>query len=159
MVDRSVLNRLPDVVAPTPTYGRIVRRDNQGDWKFIVMPTEIQTRHTSSYRASGSIGVMQSQQFQNYNEELSIPRVTFSTKYANKDLRQYVQSFINLIKPISSALSPPVLAFAWGQYVFNPCVITQATVTEKDWYSNAALATCTLSITLLKVPEDQVVII
>ena len=156
-MDNKLLESLPTVTVDKPVFGRITRIDNLGQWKFMVMPLQMTTSVRASYRGSGGIGVIQSQQFQNYSEELRIPSINFSTKYARRDLGSYVDTFKELVKPVEGLFSPPVVAFSWGQQVFSPCVITDSSVIETDWFGNGVLAACTMSITLLKVPQGQVV--
>lgn len=156
-MDLRTVSGLKDVGVAIPSYANILRKDNLGSWQFMVMPTRISKTYRSSYKSSGGIGSVRSQQFQYYEEELSIPSVSFSTKYYRKNLKTYVDDFLSLIKPIEAYSSPPVLAYVWGEEIFSPCIMTQASVAETDWFGDGILAACTMSITLLKVPLDQVV--
>ncbi|NEP54146.1 MAG: hypothetical protein F6K65_37295 [Moorea sp. SIO3C2] len=157
-MNQSLLYTLPRVVSSSPTWGKLVRLDNRGSWRFLFMPDQIQERVTYSYRTSGGMGFIQNQILESGSKELTIPNLNVSTKHEKRSLQHYINSLESLGEPIPGLFSPPVLALTWGsRTLISPCIVTDLQVTQRDWYSNGELATATIRLTLRQVPRDQVV--
>ncbi|NEO44255.1 MAG: hypothetical protein F6K55_09020 [Moorea sp. SIO4A3] len=134
-----------------------MRIDRLGEWNLAFMPAQMSLRVSSSYQPSGATGVMQNQIFQSHSEELSIPSLNIAVKNYRKGLTDYVNEFLALSRPYPGYNSPLVLRFIWGEELFSPCVMTEAQVISKDWYPNGEKAEVTISMTLRRVPYDQVI--
>ncbi|NER90366.1 hypothetical protein [Moorena sp. SIO3A2] len=156
-MDKKLLSSFPSIVNTSIHYGKLIRLDRLGEWNFVIMPNQIRRRVISSFSPSGAIGQIQSQIFRNQTEELIIPSLNLEVKKYNKSLSDYLDSLVALSRPYPGLSSPLVLKFAWGQEIFTPCIIKELSILSNDWYSDGQVSRATVSLTLLRVPYDQVV--
>lgn len=155
-MDRKTLAKLPESPTPTPIYAKLIYGENQS-WDFLVMPDQFRQRTASNYQASGALGVRQNQIYQSSTEELFIPSLNLSTEGTGKHLSDYLDALKDLVNPLPGRFSPPVLSFRWGDTFFRPCVLTSCEVLQRNWLPNSLVTNATVSISLLKVPRDQIV--
>ncbi|NEO59315.1 MAG: hypothetical protein F6J98_02445 [Moorea sp. SIO4G2] len=158
MSNQRLLRSLPEANPKNPSWASLVRWDGKGRWDFLYMPSRMTKEVTASYRSVGGTGGYQSQVFENLKKEFVIPGLNLSTKIEKRSLTDYLDDLEKLIQPIPKYHSPPVVAFTWGgRSIISPCVLISIREEQDDWFSDGQQAGVSLSLTLRKVPRDQVV--
>lgn len=158
MPNLNIIRKLPQANRNLGGFAKIYRLDGKSVWEFLYMPTEISYQKRANYSASGAPGFTQHLQFVNTdNETLNINNLPINTVWQDKKLQEYVKELGDLTEADPIALSPPVLGFSWNARRFIPCVLEDFSVTEKSWFPSGDLSACTISFTLKKIPQNQIV--
>lgn len=158
-MNKNVIIKLPSVADTGGVYAVLARLDGKQLFTFLAMPTQIMYERNSNYSSSNirelNNPIIQFSGLDSHN--MTINNLSLSTFVEKKSLHDYIDSLQKLSEPGVGEFVPPVLMFKWGNRLFSPCVITRFSKTETFWFRNGDLASATVSLSLMKVNETQII--